>query len=172
MKTKIILVEVIVAVVVAMMFVGTAAGYGLINTETDITATNFASSSYLSVINMPIKESYTSQLIAEFVYPIFPPVDLSYSDMQVSGETFSATTEASSTPTGSSTSVAILNPSAVSGYMLSYTCVDMGSGTPGRLYVFPLGSEGSTAGLGWYSSHPEGSALPTQYSEVHTITWP
>ena len=172
MRTKIILVEGIVAVVVAMMFVGTAAGYGVINTETDITATNFASSSYLSVINMPIKESYTSQLIAEFVYPIFPPVDLSYLDMQVSGETFSGSTEASSTPTGSSTSVAISNPSAVSGYIFSYTCVDIGSGTYGNWYDLPQGSGDEAAEINWGSSHPEGSALPTQYSEVHTITWP
>ena len=160
----------LVVAIAVVGIIGTASAD--IHSETSIYATYFTSESLLSVSNFPVFESYQSTLLAEFTFPIFPSVDLSYIEKEISGDTFTETNEVVSTPTGSSTIMELSDPSAVEGYMLSYTCVDIGTGEGPKYYELPQLYQDSPATLYWYSSHPEGATYPAYYEESINVYFP
>lgn len=165
--------KILVVLVIGIALIGlTGVASACIDTETDIWGTYFTSESSLSVYNFPIVESYQSTLIAEFVYPIFPPVDLSYTEIEISGDTFVESTEVISTPTGSNTILELSDVSAVEGHILIYTCVDIGTGMGPTYYELPQPYLGVPATLEWYSIHPEGATEFAEFHEITSIFWP
>jgi hypothetical protein len=158
----------LVLVIVSLTGVVTAS---YISTYTDIRATHFTHESLLEVSGyIPATSAYSQSLVAEFVSPAFPPVDLALSTTTIEGDNYAQSTEISSTPTGSEVSITIGNADSVTGNTLFWNCALWGEGTQPLSITYP--QELGTGTLTWESVHPAGSVYPAYSTEIHNIYWP
>jgi len=91
--------------------IGSASAY--IKSRTEITEDMFTSTSRTSVSNYPMTQQYESPYIAKLKYAAHPAIDPSWIETQVSGDVYTQGNEVKSTPSGTTTSTTITNPSRV-----------------------------------------------------------
>ena len=102
--------------------------------------------------------------------PSYPPVDLSYIEKEISGNTFTETNEVVSTPTGSSTSTRFSNLASISGTLREFSCVDISAGVGPSTYFFPQPVDNPVT-FEWDSRHTAGSTYPAELHETTSKYW-
>lgn len=156
MNANKILVALLMVAVIVIGGASTVSAFSSIRTSTDVTATSIRSSTYLSVANAPVASIYESYYVAKLLAPTFPPVDLSYSHMNVVGDRYTQRADVVSVPSGASDSSAVSNPSKLRGELDYYNCAIWASNQPAYKQALP--TTGKLAGNIWTSRHRAGTA--------------
>jgi uncharacterized membrane protein len=170
MNIRKILVALFVVAVIVIGSVSTVSAFSSIRTSTDATATSIRSSTYLSISNTPVTSIYESYYVAKLLAPTFPPVDMSYSRMDVTGDRYVQRADVVSTPSGASDSSSVSNPSSLRGKLDYYNCALWAANQPPYKQVLP--TTGNVAGNIWTSGHRAGMAARGTLSMRSTIYRP
>ena len=164
--------KIIVALVLAIVLVGltgvASAGY---SSYTDMRGSHLSSTSQTSVSGMPVTSHYTQQFSAKLNIPIWPQSDFCNTDMHLTGDSYSTSSEIRSSPGRNTVSSTIANPSDVSGILTRSNCAMLQQGIESQEVSFPYPISEPTVSL-WWGVHPVGVAEPAHSEEWHSISWP
>jgi len=151
--------------------VGVAAAATL-TTYTDIKATYLVSTASTKIDGMTAATTYSQLLTAELTYPTYPPVDLSWSDIALVGNSYRFVSEIYSDVTGSDTVLTIYEPTDITGYASFWNCALWGYGEGPKTIELPIPVSEEVIEIAWSSDHPAGSAYPAESRESYIIYWP
>ena len=166
---KMVVALLVMSVVVGLTGIGTAS---VLTSYTDIQATYMTSTSSTTINGLTAAMTYSQLLTGELVYPTYPPVDLSWTNIALVGNNYAFVSEIESDVTGSDTALTIYNPGEVTGAASFWNCALWGYGVPPQTLELPVDIDEAYIEIVWSSDHPAGSAYPAQSEEAYLIYWP